>query len=112
MVHLGSLLTVKACGGTGSTPTFLQDRLTLRLIYRVRVVADDVYPLGISEWDALDRYLRDPEHCLWSLVYRKLKGERGCTMIFPWEDDFLLKLIRGRMSDRAKRFFGVKMMNT
>ena len=83
-------------------PTFLQDRLTLRLIYRVRVVADDVYPLGISEWDALDRYLRDPEHCLWSLVYRKLKGERGCTMIFPWEDDFLLKLIRGRNERQGK----------
>lgn len=75
-------------------PTFLQDKLGLRLIYRVKVVADNVYPLGVSEWDALDRYLRDPERCLWSLVYRKLKGERGCTMIFPWEDDFLLKLIR------------------
>jgi hypothetical protein len=77
-------------------PTFLQDKLGRRLIYRVRVVADDVYPLAISEWDALDRYLRDPEHCLWSLVYRKLKGERGCTMIFPWEDDFLLALIKER----------------
>lgn len=75
-------------------PTFLQDKLGLRLIYRVKVVADNVYPFGVSEWDALDRYLRDPDRCLWSLVYRKLKGERGCTMIFPWEDDFLLNLIR------------------
>lgn len=75
-------------------PTFLQDSLGLRLIYRVKVVADNVYPRGVSEWEALDRYLRYPEKCIWSLVYRKLKGERGCTMIFPWEDDFLLRLIR------------------
>jgi hypothetical protein len=75
-------------------PTYLQDSLQQRLIYRVRVVADNTYPLGISEWDALDRYLREPDLCLWSLVYRKLKGSRGCTMIFPWEEVFLLSLIR------------------
>lgn len=76
------------------SPTYLEDRLDQRLIFRVAVVADHTYPLPVSEWDALDKYLRDPERCLWSLVYRKLKGERGCTMIFPWEDDFLLGLIR------------------
>lgn len=75
-------------------PSYLQDQLRHRLIYRVKVVADNTYPLCISEWDALDRYLRDPSRCLWSLVYRKLKGARGCTMIFPWEDDFLLSLIK------------------
>jgi hypothetical protein len=83
-------------------PTFLQDQLGLRLIYRVRVIADAVYPLGVSEWDALDRYLRDPERCLWSLVYRKLKGERGCTMIFPWEDDFLFKLIQEKNESEGR----------
>ena len=83
-------------------PTFLQGRLNLRLIYRVKVIADNTYSVAISEWDALDRYLRDPEHCLWSLVYRKLKGERGCTMIFPWEDDFLLSLIRDRNDREGK----------
>ena len=83
-------------------PTFLQDRLQRRLIYRVQVVNDSTYPLGVSEWDALDRYLRDPKHCLWSLVYRKLKGERGCTMIFPWEDDFLLKLIREKNESEGR----------
>ena len=76
------------------SPTYLEDRLDQRLIYRVPVVADHTFPLPVSEWDALDRFLRDPERCLWSLVYRKLKGERGCTMIFPWEDDFLLDLIK------------------
>ena len=75
-------------------PTFLEQLLGRRLIYRVEVVADDTYPLAVSEWDALDRYLRDPERCIWSLVYRKLKGARGCTMIFPWEDNFLLELIK------------------
>jgi hypothetical protein len=83
-------------------PTFLQDRLGLRLIYRVRIVTDNVYPLGVSEWEALDKYLRDPERCIWSLVYRKLKGERGCTMIFPWEDNFLLSLIQARNESEGR----------
>ncbi len=93
------------------TPTYLQDRLGRRLIYRVRVVPNGTYPLGISEWDSLDRYLRDPDRCLWSLVYRKLKGERGCTMIFPWEDDFLLELIRQR-NEQAGRGPLVPLNNT
>jgi len=83
-------------------PTYLQDMLHQRLIYRVSVVADDTYPLGISEWDALDRYLREPDLCLWSLVYRKLKGARGCTMIFPWEEAFLLALIRNVNEQSSK----------
>jgi hypothetical protein len=73
------------------------------LIYRVGVVADHTYPLPVSEWDALDRHLREPDRCLWSLVYRKLKGERGCTMIFPWEDDFLLTLIRQKNEQMGRQ---------
>lgn len=84
-------------------PSYLQDQLHHRLIYRVAVVADNTYPLAISEWEALDRYLREPERCLWSLVYRKLKGARGCTMIFPWEDDFLFSLIRETNEAKGKR---------
>lgn len=87
----------------GYNPAYLQGRLKLRLIYRVKVVADEVYPLGISEWNALDEYLRKPELCLWSLVYRKLKGERGCTMVFPWEDDFLLMLIQERNESKGRQ---------
>src|SRR5713101_7937078 len=33
-------------------PTCLQEGLVHRLIYRVQVVADDTYPLGVSEWNA------------------------------------------------------------
>lgn len=83
-------------------PTYLQDKLKLRLIYRVKVIADNSYPIGISEWESLDKYLRDPEKCMWSLVYRKLKGERGCTAIFPWEDEFLLELIKRKNQENGK----------
>jgi hypothetical protein len=83
-------------------PTFLEPALGRRLIYRVQVVTDDTYPLVVPEWDALDRYLREPTRCLWSLVYRKLKGARGCTMIFPWEDNFLLALIKESNEKRGR----------
>lgn len=82
--------------------TYLQEQLRRRLIYRVKVVHDNTYPIGVSEWDALDKYLRVPDKCLWSLVFRKLKGERGCTMIFPWEDKFLLELIRNRNEQKGR----------
>lgn len=83
-------------------PSYLQDKLNSRLIYRVKVVPDNPYPLGVSEWKALDSYLREPEKCIWSLVYRKLKGARGCTMIFPWEEQFLLELIKRKNQNEGR----------
>ena len=33
--------------------------------------------VGKGVGDALDKYLGNPDRCLWSLVYRKLQGERA-----------------------------------
>lgn len=32
----------------------------------------------------------------WSLIYRKLKGKRGCTPLLPWEADRLINMIRNQ----------------
>jgi|688.fasta_scaffold45799_5 hypothetical protein len=66
------------------------------LPFRIDLDVDCVYPKGVSESDSLD-FIADIEHpnqMLWSLIYRKLKGNRGCTMIFPNEEARLRKLIR------------------
>ena len=80
---------------------FLRGELGKSLTFRVRIEADEVYPQGVTEWHALDeiRHIRAPYQMLWSLIYRKLKGNRGCTMITPYEEDALCGLIR-EQSDR------------
>jgi len=73
---------------------WLQKELGLPLIYRVRVEPDEVYPRPITEWEAIDRlplYSRDIH---WSLLYRKLKGERGCSYLFPHELESMRNLLR------------------
>ena len=77
---------------------FLLQDLGKSLTFRVLTEPDDVYPKGVTEWHALDeiQHLKAPYQMLWSLIYRKLKGNRGCTMITPYEEDMLCRLIRER----------------
>lgn len=75
---------------------YLFDDLKKSLTFRVLFEPDEVYPEGVTEWEALDeiRGLDKPHQIIWSLVYRKLKANRGCTMITPYEEGRLCCLIR------------------
>jgi hypothetical protein len=73
---------------------YLQKELGLPLIYRVRICPFEVYPRPITEWEAIDRlpvYSRDIR---WSLLYRKLRGERGCSYLFPHEFESMRALFQ------------------
>ena len=72
----------------------LKPNLPVKLIYRRRIVPHEVFPRGILEWEALDKLPRFASELFWTLIYRKMKANRGNTMLFPWETQRLLNLIR------------------
>lgn len=75
---------------------FLKQQLGKSLIFRARIEPYQVYPQGVTEWEALDEIgnIASPCQMLWSLIYRKLKGNRGNTMITLYESERLINLIR------------------
>lgn len=72
---------------------YLKSELDKKLIYRTLIEPDLVYPDYISEWDALDKLPLYAKDVIWSLIYRKLKGIRGCTPITPDESERLIEMI-------------------
>jgi hypothetical protein len=64
------------------------------LIYRKFIKPYEIYPKGVLEWVALDKLPIYAREILWSLIYRKMKGKRGNTMLFPWETERLITLIQ------------------
>ena len=90
----------RACGraflDNGGKQQFLVDKLGKSLTFRVLIEPEEVCSAGVSEWHALEaiRRISRPHQMLWSLIYRKLKAGRGCTMITHYEDDSLSRLIR------------------
>lgn len=79
----------------GKKKQYLLGDLGKSLTFRVLLEPDAVYPQGVTEWEALDviRHIKHPHQMLWSLIYRKLKGNRGCTMITSYEEERLCALI-------------------
>lgn len=75
---------------------FLKDKLKKSLTFRVLIEPYEVYSNGVTEWEALDeiKNIQSPNQMLWSLIYRKLKGNRGNTMITIYESERLFDLIR------------------
>lgn len=72
---------------------FLVNDLGKILTYRILLKPYIIYKKGISEYDCLDS-LKDviyPDEICWSLIYRKLGGNRGCTMITNQEYNLLAK---------------------
>ena len=72
-----------------------------RLTNRILIKPYLVYPKGITEWDALDNLDNLPNgsnskvnELVWSLIYRKLEGNRGCTPVFDYEFNQILNLIK------------------
>jgi hypothetical protein len=77
---------------------FLKEELQKSLTFRVLLEPYEVYSQGVTEWEALDQIknIQSPNQMLWSLIYRKLKGNRGNTMITIYETERLFKLIRDK----------------
>lgn len=71
-----------------------EPNLQKKLIYRKTIAPYKVYPKGVLEWLALDKLPTYAKEILWTLIYRKMKGKRGNTMLFPWEVERLISLIR------------------
>lgn len=79
---------------------FLKDGLVKSLTFRTLIEPYEVYAIGVTEWEALDeiKFIQSPNQMLWSLIYRKLKGNRGNTMITIYESERLFKLLRDKNS--------------
>lgn len=75
---------------------FLYKELKKSLTFRLKIHPYEVYAKGVTEWSALDeiKHICSPYQMLWSLIYRKLKGNRGNTMITIYESERLIDLIR------------------
>lgn len=77
---------------------YLRAQLGKSLTFRALIEPDNVYAEGVTEWEALDEIsnIQSPNQMLWSLIYRKLKGNRGNTMITIYESERLCQLIRNK----------------
>ena len=80
---------------------YLKNNLEKSLTFRILIEPYVVYSEGVTEWEALDNleHILSPNQMLWSLIYRKLRGNRGNTMITLYESERLIQLIR----DKNKR---------
>jgi hypothetical protein len=77
-----------------------QPNLGKKLIYRTLIEPYEVYPESVPEWEALDKLPIYATEIQWSLIYRKLKGKRGCTPLLPWEAQRLIDMIRNKNAGR------------
>lgn len=85
---------------------FLYKELKKSLTFRLKIKPYQVYAKGVTEWEALDEIkdICSPYQMLWSLIYRKLKGNRGNTMITTYEAKRLISLIRNKNKNQALNF--------
>ena len=79
---------------------YLKNELGKSLTFRTLIEPLKVYAEGVTEWEALVeiKNMTSPNQMLWSLIYRKLKGNRGNTMITIYESERLFQLIRDKNS--------------
>lgn len=77
---------------------FLPNLSKNKLICRTLIEPYEVYSEGIPEWEALDKLPVYATEIQWSLIYRKLKGKRGCTPLLPWEAQKLMDMLRNKNS--------------
>lgn len=80
--------------------------LPVKLIYRKRIKPYKVYSNGVLEWEALDKLPTYAKELLWTLIYRKMKGGRGNTMLFPWETERLISLIESANDGNSLNYNG------
>jgi hypothetical protein len=77
-----------------------EPQLNKKLIYRTLLEPYEVYSEGVPEWEVLDKLPIYATEIQWSLIYRKLKGKRGCTPLLPWEAERLINIIRNKNCGR------------
>lgn len=72
---------------------FLRNALGKNLNIRALIAPKQIFPRGVSEWKLLDdiSLISTPKEMFWSLIYRKLMGNRGNTMITLHEERELVK---------------------
>jgi hypothetical protein len=77
---------------------YLYSDLGKSLTFRTLIEPAEVYAEGITEWEALDdiRNIVHPYQMIWSLIYRKLKGNRGNTMVTLYEAEKIVQLIKDK----------------
>ena len=80
----------------------LKSELGKKLTFRVLIQPYRVYAQGISEWDLLDNIedIKSPKEMIWSLIYRKLRGNRGNTMITLKESERVFTLLTKKNNDK------------
>lgn len=80
--------------------------LSKKLTFRVLLEPDIVFAKGVTEWEALDNLegVEKPNDILWSLIYRKLDGNRGNTMITPAESKRLIDMISSKNDNMPLAF--------
>lgn len=96
----------KAVGGPfydSNDDNYLSSEMGKNLNLRIRIEPDEVYANGASEHKALDLLdgINHPSEMCWSLIYRKLKGNRGCTMVTDYEAAKLIEKIKAENSNVA-----------
>lgn len=66
---------------------YLWEQLEKGLTFRVLLEPAEVFQNGVTEHEYLDNLegIEHPYEMCWSLIYRKLRANRGCTMIFDYE---------------------------
>ena len=74
---------------------YLEKELGKNLPFRVKLNPNKVFEKGITERECLDslKGIEHPSQMCWSLIYRKLKANRGCTMITNYEYEQIMKKI-------------------
>jgi len=93
-----------------SNNQYLLENLAKSLTFRCLLEPFEIYPKGVTEWEALDeiKHIKLPNQMLWSLIYRKLKGNRGNTMITIYESERLFKLLRDKNKNDCQTLSGQK----
>ncbi|MEW5762459.1 MAG: hypothetical protein AB1776_04590 [Bacillota bacterium] len=74
---------------------YLRKELGKPLIYRLLIAPKVVYRLGLTEWQLIDEMtdFSTVTEIPWSIIYRKLRGRRGCTPLLPHEEHVVCKML-------------------
>lgn len=77
---------------------YLVNQTDKGLSFRILIEPDEVYAKGLTEHEFLDSLQgkNHPSDMCWSLIYRKLKANRGCTMIADYEFNDFLQQVRAK----------------
>ena len=78
--------------------SYLSNELGKALTFRSLIEPDTVYPKGIGELNLLDNISKidAPYKMIWSLIYRKLRANRGNTMITQYEFEMVKQYLKLR----------------